>query len=279
MGLPPVRSLRGSRTWRRNRRLSLDAFSEMRSFYLKYLPQMGADEAWLKGKRVLEVGPGDSLVIPFWFIARGASQGTGIDRYMELSPFSAQSEFYSAAAETMSPEERARIKDLLPWTPLKSREGRLRYFVTPVEKAAAELDGSFHLIVSYNALTYVYDVGETMASSYRLLAPRGIMVHRIPCGSSGSVAEFGAGPLNQLTFSQPVWNLMFSNRMATNRQPISAYLNACAAAGFREIRADTIHFLTDEQLERALPTLHPDFRNRARQDLRIYCFALTATKK
>jgi len=278
MGIGPIRAHRGSRTRRRIRADVLGAFIAMRDFYLQHLGRLGADDGWLRGKRVLEVGPGESLVIPFWFLAQGASQAAGLDRYMELSPPGAQANVYAMAAETLKPEERARVADLLPWTPLDKPGGRLAYFVTPIEKAPSDLDGCFDLVVSYNALTCVYDVGATMSSLYRLLAPGGKMIHRIPCGSAGAIVAFGAGPLNQLTFSRRVWELMFSNRMSTNRQPTSIYVNQCQAAGFQGIRVEIIDTFTDEELDRLFPMLHHDFQNRSREDLKAYCFALSAVK-
>lgn len=278
MGFSAVRAIRGSRTRRSNAREAIAAAVAMWDFYSKQMKRLGLSADFVGGKRVLEIGPGATLLTPLWFLAMGARHVEGVDRFMDLQAPNELAGLNSLAAESWPPEMRARVQDVLAWVPPGKEGDRLRYRQFPVEAPPDSPDGSFDLMVSFNTLEHVDDVRATMQSLYRLLAPGGLMIHRINCGTHGEAATFAAGYLNQLTFSRPLWRLMYSNRGGTNQEPMGAFVRACELAGFNNIQVEVLERISDEEVKRLRPLLHPDFRGRQTQDLTVLSFALTATK-
>jgi SAM-dependent methyltransferase len=278
MGSKTVQSIRGSRTRHNSPKQALDAAAEKFNFYESQLQRLGSPTNLVREKRVLEIGPGASLIIPIWFLAKGAGHAAGLDRFMELLPPSELRASHELVVKMWPPEMRGLVEDLLSWSPPGNPGGRLRYWNVPIEVPPEDLAGSFDVVVSFNAMQHVSDVGAAMRSQYGLLVPGGLIIHRIDCGPHGSAGSFGIGLLNQLTFSPRVWRLMYSNRMGTNQEPMSIFIKECERAGFKDIAVEVMNSIAEEDVERRRPRLHPEYRSRSISDLRVNCFALTAIK-
>jgi SAM-dependent methyltransferase len=248
-------------------------------FFAQQMREGGLPADFLIGKRVLELGPGCSLILPLWFLAHGADRADAIDRHMELLPQKELADVHQLAAQEWPSEMRGRVKDLFSWSGSidDAQRTRLGYLQMAIENAPADRAECFDLIVSYNVLGSIDDVRAAFRALYRLIAPGGYMIHRIHSGTQGIV--IGKTPtMTQLMFSPLLWRLMTSNRSSSNQRPMSAHVTECQMAGFTDIRADPIGVLSNEELEMARPYLHKNFRDRSNSDLAVHAFSLMAKK-
>jgi len=281
MGFQVVREYRRTRAGYPDVDSAVAAVRRTSEFYDKYLKIASGREDPVQGKRVLEVGPGSNLGLLLWFLARGAVSGTAIDRFPDLLPTPQLQALHHAIAARWPASMQQRVEDLvgLPAQRFERDDCRLKYRPNlALEAATHQLSGQFDIVVSYGVLGLIRDIPGTSRELYRLLSPGGVMVHRVHHGTHGRIDGVRAGILHQYTYSERLWQMMYSNRGGPNRQPARAYRKACQEAGLEDVQVIPVQQVPINLIERSRPLLHPQFRTRSAEDLCIHASALLARR-
>jgi SAM-dependent methyltransferase len=204
MGIPAVRSAR----LRRNRTMVADPVEQaarVREQFAFFASAIGPFE----GKTIVEVGPGDSIALAPLFIGAGAKKYIAIDRFLGDVYGDSATQIYRA---------------------LSAGEWQ-----KDVELHACSIEDAFAIsadvIVSYNALEHLGDLGRAFKNMARMLEPGAVMAHRIDYGPH-DVWERCENKLEFLSFPDWLWNLMGSNRGYPNRLRHDAVLALLHDAGF-----------------------------------------------
>lgn len=194
------------------------------------------DASRLRGRRVLEIGPGETLGVALRFIGAGAEQVTAVDKFVPLQQSSFHQRLYSALAAGLPPDEHERVSAAVDLSGgVRLKEDRLAYvYGEGVEDTAVRLPGSsFDVIVSNAVLEEVYDLDQLFASLDHLLKPGGRQVHVIDLGDYGMFAKHGFHPLEFLTIPDGIYRYMVEASGQPNRKPLQYYRDKAAALGYR----------------------------------------------
>jgi hypothetical protein len=193
------------------------------------------------GKRVLELGPGQSLGTGLVLLARGASAYTAVDVF----PLAQRSppELYGALARTLGVD------------PSLAQQATFQIVRFP---ELEPLVGPFDIVVSNSTLEHVQDVPATFRALRRLVS--GSMVHHVDARVHSRIQAFD--PLNHLRFGRRTYRLMRYTGLP-NRLLWEDYRRAAVEAGFHDTQFLAGRSASVEYLERARTQLAPALRNRA----------------
>ncbi|HEX6650552.1 MAG TPA: methyltransferase domain-containing protein, partial [Pyrinomonadaceae bacterium] len=149
--------------------------------FTNYIDYGGLSREYLKAKRILELGPGDSLGVALKFLAAGAESVVCLDRFYSKRDVQHEREIYKELRATLEPEEKARFDEAVTLTEkvqfnpqkLQSIHG------FTLDEIADKLEQKFDLIVSCAVLEEIYDPDPVFAAMDKLLAHGGSLVHVI----------------------------------------------------------------------------------------------------
>lgn len=198
-----------------------------------YRVQLGLDaQAWatfLRGRRVLEYGPGDILGVALLFHAHGAAEVECVDRFPleRVSDFNAA--VYRALVDRLPAAQRERAQAAFggPGDPSSGlRPDAVRYRVTP--DGLASRPQAFDLVVSRAVLEHVNSLEATLADIASALAPGGVAVHNVDLRSHNLDRD---RPFDFLTWPEPLYRLMYSHKGFPNRWRPDAYRAIMAKTG------------------------------------------------
>ena len=201
----------------------------------------GLSPAVLRGKQVLEVGPGETIGVALRLIADGAAHVTTVDKFVPLNRSEFHRELYRSMLLESDEVARRDIADAIELRDdIRLNPRRLSYEHKSIEKAAAELaPASVDVIVSNAVLEEIYDLDATLASLDRVLKPGGRQVHVIDLRDYGMFSKFGFHPLEFLTVSDRVYPYMVGASGQPNRRLIDYYRRTMGALGY-----DTTIYIT-----------------------------------
>lgn len=216
-----------------------------------YLRYAGVGPDFVHGKRILEVGPGDSLGVALCFVAHGAASVTALDRFYSARDSEVVSKVHEGLLARLpeSGRERARqgLEDALSEDGNAAARGPLRYVHgIPIEKATRKLsEGGFDVIVSRAVLEHVYDLRSAWQSMGKLLDDGGEMWHKVDLRAHTMFVDFH--PLMFLKFSDTLWKLISSPDPTLNRERRHTYQELCEGS-FPEYRIFTTHLLENDEI-------------------------------
>lgn len=216
----------------------------------------------LKGKTVLEIGPGDSLASAVAARAHGAGQTLLVDAGAYASR---DVDLYRAMAAALT-ERGLTPPDLADAQTLEQVLARCsaRYLTTGVEAFADLPDRSVDLIWSHSVLEHIplKQLPRLMAEMRRVLTPDGRMSHNI------DFQDHLSHGLNSLRFSEAVWEspTMRNAGFYTNRVRARTMHDLIRQAGFDLIVED---FGRWPALPLARRDLDPAFRDLTDDELSI----------
>ena len=199
-----------------------------------YLGYAGMRPEELEGKRVLELGPGDSLGVALRFAAAGADV-VAIDRFHTWRDPAQQARIHLAVRDRMTAEQSRRLGSLL------SDDGELDLETerlgliegVPIEDAPARLGGQqFDLIVSRAVLEHVLDLDGAFAAMDQLLRAGGVLAHKVDIRDHGLFTDGGQHPLTFLTVSDRTYALMGAEAGLPNRELMSDYKRRLDSLGY-----------------------------------------------
>jgi len=204
--------------------------------YREYLEYAGLGPEALRGKRILEVGPGDNFGVALKFLAAGAAKVVCLDKFYSERNVQQQTRIYHELRKQLSPDE-ARVFDecIKLDGDIELNEERLQYiYGHGIEEADEILDpGSFDFIVSRAVIHNVYDVDRGFEAMDRLLAPGGYMLHKIDLSDENMFSSRGMHPLTFLTIPERIYYLMASDSGKPNRRLIGDYREQVQKRGYQ----------------------------------------------
>ena len=203
--------------------------------YREYLEFSGLHPEDLRGKRILEVGPGDNFGVALKFLAAGAAKVVCLDKFYSERNVEQQTRIYQELRKQLTPDE-ARVFDecITLNGDIQLNEGRLQYiYGHGVEEADQILaPGSFDLIVSRAVIHNVYDIERGFEAMDRLLAPGGYMLHKIDLSDENMFSSRGMHLLTFLTIPEPIYYLMANDSGKPNRKLIGDYREQLLKRGY-----------------------------------------------
>lgn len=203
--------------------------------YREYLEYSGLTLGAFRGRRVLEVGPGDNFGVALKFLADGAAKVVSLDKFYSERNDEQQARIYRELRKEMTPEQAAVFDESIKLGgPLELNKNKIQYiYGHGIEEADQILDPeSFHFIVSRAVLHNVYDIERGFKAMDRLLAPGGYMAHKIDCSDENMFSSRGMHPLTFLTISESVYRLMAKDSGKPNRRLINDYRELTRKLGY-----------------------------------------------
>ncbi|HEY5546114.1 MAG TPA: methyltransferase domain-containing protein [Gemmatimonadaceae bacterium] len=180
----------------------------------------------IRERVVVELGPGDNIGALLRFIAAGARNVVGADRFYSTHDIEHERKIYIALRATLSDEERRRFDDAVQLEPtLHFNPERVSYVYG---KGAQDIDAvvppqSVDLVVSRGVLQEVYDIDRAFAAMDRILRPGGVMIHKIDLRDYGMFSSLGYHPREFLTIPNWAYWWMAYNTDKPNRRMLNYY--------------------------------------------------------
>jgi Methyltransferase domain len=269
-----------------------------------YLHYAGLKPEFIKGKTVLEIGPGDNFGVALKLLAQGAERIVCLDRFYSKRDDLKAGRIYAALRGSLLPLQKEifdRVACMGPDNTFSFDEDRLKYvYGRGVEEASTLFPpASFDLIVSRAVLEHVYDPGLALESMRMLMTDKGIQLHKIDLRDHGMFSGTGMHPLTFLTIPDIVWKWMTSDTGGVNRARVDDYREKMRELGFEarifmtsvmgrdqkivpheEIRSDSGGRPgTDNSLVNSIrPRLARRFRDKSPEDLMISGIFVAAKK-
>jgi SAM-dependent methyltransferase len=194
--------------------------------YREYLEYAGLGPEALHGKRILEVGPGDSFGVAVKFLVAGAAKVVCLDKFYSERNAEQQTRIYRELRNELSPDEARVFDECIKLNgDIELNPERLHYiYGHGVEEADQILPpASFDFIVSRAVIHNVYDIDRGFEAMDRLLAPGGYTLHKIDLSDENMFSSRGMHPLTFLTIREPIYYLMASDSGKPNRKLIGDY--------------------------------------------------------
>jgi SAM-dependent methyltransferase len=230
-----IETTHGSTHLHQNLTESLDYIQRQFANYITYA-DLSADS--LKGKRILELGPGDNLGVALKFLAAGAASVVCLDRFYSKRNPEYERRIYAALRDTLGAEEQIRFDQSVKLTESAefNQEKLKSVYGVSLEELADKLahdHDKFDVVLSCAVLEEIYDPDPVFAAMDRLLAPGGSLVHVIDLGDYGMFRNQGMHPLTFLTISEPIYKRMASDSGLPNRKRLGYYVEKMKELGYQ----------------------------------------------
>jgi SAM-dependent methyltransferase len=257
----------------------------------------------LLGKKILELGFGDNVGVALRFLSAGAVKVICIDKFCSKRDESREEEIYSALRERLSGEERTRFDEAVDLSDgISFNASRISYVrglgLEPATAALGIQEEAFDIIVSRAVIEEIYDPSAVFARADKLLAPGGLMLHKIDLSDYGIFTDGGMHPLTFLTIPPSVYRRMASDSGIPNRKLIGYYREQMGELGYdaRFLITDTVGYgphvphkeaseLDQIVFRKALPVigeirpkLAPEYRRMTDEELMVRGVFLVARK-
>jgi SAM-dependent methyltransferase len=237
--------------------------------YKEYFELIGLniDESgnYLRGKKVLEYGPGDILGIALLMYANGADSVDCVDRFPIEKRSPKNIEVYRILLDSLDGIKRIRGNQAFRIS------GRIEsgfnpqaisYSVTPDGLAPAEQ--KYDLVISRAVLEHVNDLERTLANICRVLKQDGISIHQVDLKSHG-LDRYQA--FDFLTWPETLYRSMYSHKGFPNRWRIDKYKEWIEKSGLRCNKLIPLGRLEEEKIEIIKPMLAKQFRQLSTEEL------------
>jgi len=213
---------------------------------------MGAADLF-RGKRVLELGPGDTRALALLVKLEGASTWHGFD------PFDIQS-------------RRTKYLEAI-YRPLLERRGEQRSSETWLHDAVVHTTagalrnaGRFDVIVSRAVLEHVRDLHALFETVMSVAADDAVWIHKVDLRNHGVAHDHA---LDFLRFPRRVWTAMSSHIDLPNRERAPTYFAVADRVGLHTTWAATTHVMDDGDTARVRSELAPPFRGMGTAELSV----------
>jgi len=227
-----IETIHGSTHLNRSVTNSLAYIDRQFATYIKYA---GLSRDALKGKRILELGPGDNLGVALKFLAAGADSVVCLDRFYSKRNAEHELAIYKAIREKLNADQQARFDQAVNLTngvEFNPQKLQSVYGVTLEGFANKLANEKFDLILSCAVLEEIYDPDPVFDAMNRLLAQGGSLVHVIDLGDYGMFRDQGMHPLTFLTISESIYRRMASDSGLPNRKRLRYYQEKMKEFGY-----------------------------------------------
>ena len=199
-----------------------------------YLRYSGLTPEALRGKRVLELGPGDNIGVVLRFAAAGAPFVSTIDKFVPLQDSEHHRALYQTIRDRLGADEKRRFDEAIDLSShVALKPGRVEYiYGKGFEETDTYAPDSFDIIVSNAVLEEIYEIDRAFDAMDRLLRPDGYLLHKIDLSDYGMFVNNGFHPLEYLTIPDPVYKRMVESSGQPNRRLVDYYRGKMAALGY-----------------------------------------------
>ena len=253
---------------KRNNNVHFDVDTDVRekgyerlSFIKDSLRSLLGDEEFLSywpPRRVVEMGPGGTLVLGLLLISEGVEEYMGIDEFPSDVLGAYPRECYRRLFEELSnrpPVEAAFAESV------SSDSGPIRYYGTEGIGAFRRIaSGSVDLIFSWGCLEHVLDPLNVFKESKSLLSPAGIAIHTI------STHGHTWRPLKHLIVPDWLWSVMYWRRGFINRFMPRQYIEWARKADYHVTEIGREY--EDAQVALYKPAMLARYQNESDAELR-----------
>lgn len=230
------------------------------------------------GSRVVELGPGGSLLNGFVFRRFGASNYCGVDAFGSDVFGSYPMELYKRFVnlEEMSPRRDLLMGDLAT---VGDSDGPIKYWADGGLDGALRRgivsSGTVDFIYSYGVLEHVDDVKKLTQCCWNALKPGGKMVHLIePYPHTWNRLR---NPYNMLAVPEWLWKVVYFRIGFINRLRKSDFLSIFEGTGFKVLYCQDIE-RGDLGHLRAVKGMLPRFAEKNEDDLVVESFLVVMEK-
>jgi SAM-dependent methyltransferase len=187
--------------------------------------------AFLKGRQVLEYGPGDLPGVALLLLGMGAGRVVCVDRFplVNFGTFNRQVLGRLAASASLTADERRRAGAVLAQLLAGAGADGALHYRTSRDGTLGEPD-SIDLLISRAVLEHVGDLDATFADMARVLRADGVAIHQVDLKSHGMHIEH---PLDFLCWPSRLWVWMYGCKGAPNRVRLARYRELAARHGLR----------------------------------------------
>lgn len=182
--------------------------------------------AEIEGRTVLELGPGDNIGALLLFIADGASRAWACDKFYSEHDKEHEKKIYLRLREDLNADRKRRFDEAVDLSgELRFNEEKVSYAYGVGAQDADTLvpPGSIDILVSRGVLQEVYEIDRAMAGIDRLVAPGGLMMHKIDLRDYGMFSSIGFHPREFLTVSDAFYHRMAYDTDKPNRRMLDYY--------------------------------------------------------
>lgn len=233
---------------------------------------------WLRGKRLLEYGPGDMPGMALLFHAYGIDRVFCVDRFPLVNWSKKNRAVLENLRDGLVGESRLRaaawLQEAASGTDGSSATRAVTYLVTP--SGLSGLRDAVDLIVSRAALEHVDDLAATFADMHQALCVGGMAIHQVDLKSHGLHQR---NPLDFLTWSPRLWSLMYGHKGVPNRWRVDRYRTLIEEFGFELVTLEATAFATQQDVSAMRPYLAAPFRDLSDEDLSWLGFWLVMRKR
>lgn len=251
-----------------------EATRYVRSIFAKVDALVEQAGGWA-GKRVLEVGPGDSLATGLLCLAHGAAAYCAVDRFAVGMDLDFERRVFGQLFAALPASRQSACREIMAALDAGSdfTSGRFIYRNNlPIEAAPDDPDfGTYDVIFSNAVLEHVSDLPATLKAFARLLNPGGTMFHDVDLRSHQT---YESHPLQFLEYPRWLWTLMSSHNGEPNRVRLPRYQEILREVGFVDARYEVTEAFAADLLRRVQPRLDKAFRRLTVQELEPATFRI-----
>jgi len=221
--------------------------------------------AFLKGKELLEYGPGDTPGVAVLFYAYGADSIVLVDRFSMLKMDANNQAIISNLIRRLPDVQRLRARQLfISEGDVASgfKEELLTYRTNA--KGLSNLSESVDLIYSRAVLEHVSDLEASFEDMSNALKLEGVAIHQVDLKSHGLHKN---NPLDFLYWPDWLWKLMYSGKGVPNRWRVNKYREIIAQTTLVTAKLESIARASDDDIANAREQLTSAFREVSDQDL------------
>jgi hypothetical protein len=248
--------------------------------FREYFAILGVESSriseYLRGKVLLEYGPGDVPGVALLMVAHGAQKVFCVDRFPMLSLSSDNEAVLDVLLGRLPADSRARGEAALRRfnaDGLALDSSRIEYLVRP--GGLSGLRNEADLVFSRAVLECVNDLPAIFADMEAALRPGGIAIHLVDLQSHGLHCR---NPLDFLSWPAALWGLMYSHKGVPNRWRINYYRDLLRTSALSvQLLAPTTRAAASDVAE-VKPHLAAPFRDVPDPDLECLGFWLVCRK-
>jgi hypothetical protein len=203
--------------------------------YRDYLEYTGLGPEAFRGRRILEVGPGDNFGVALKFLVAGATKVVCLDKFYSERNVDQQIKIYLELRKQLSFEQTRIFDDAIKLNSgIELNPERLDYiYGHGIEEADQILEpASFDFIVSRAVIHNVYDIDRGFEAMDRLLKSGAYMLHKIDLSDEKMFSSRGMHPLTFLTIPERIYHLMASDSGKPNRKLTGDYQEQMLKRGY-----------------------------------------------
>lgn len=204
-----------------------ESTSYINAVFNDYLIYSALEPKEIKGKEILEIGPGDNFGVALKFVCCGAKKVTCLDKFYSFRNHSQQYQIYSKLRQGMEDNHKKRFDTAvrLDGSSFELDKNKIEYiYGVGIENADRVFNGSgFDLIISRAVLEHISEIELAFYVMDKFLKRGGYLIHKVDLRDHGMFSKDGHDPLTFLTIPNFIWSNMTRYSGKPNRRRVDFY--------------------------------------------------------